>query len=323
MSGLGAGLDSFFEYLLKAYILFGKTEDYVMFREAYTKIKSYLRRGRDKCTSGHGKHPMYVNVHMKDGSTANTWIDSLQASFAAVQILSGDIEEAVCQHALYYSIWKKYGVLPERFNWHLNAPDVNFYPLRPEFAESTYLLYLTTKNPFYLHVGKDIIDNLNSITKVKCGYATVHNVNDKSLEDRMESFFLSETCKYLYLLFDENNLVNVHYSKLLFTTEGHIFPVSRIFRNFEASPKLKPDTLWLRPSSRLEEEEAEQAASFQDTSTIDTKPDQQNSTLSQTMKSSNSDFCCQNIDGGLMNKFSLPLNSFYLKQLYATVDVGN
>jgi len=35
---------------------------------------------------------------------------------------------------------------------------------------------------------------------LRCGYATIHNVQDKSLEDRMESFFLSETCKYLYLV---------------------------------------------------------------------------------------------------------------------------
>ena len=35
---------------------------------------------------------------------------------------------------------------------------------------------------------------------VRCGYATLHDVRDKSQEDRMESFFLSETCKYLYLV---------------------------------------------------------------------------------------------------------------------------
>ena len=29
------------------------------------------------------------------------------------------------------------------------------------------------------------------------------NLKKKKLEDRMESFFLSETVKYLYLLFDE------------------------------------------------------------------------------------------------------------------------
>ena len=51
------------------------------------------------------------------------------------------IDEAICHHAVYFAIWKKYGCLPERFNWKLNGPDVKFYPLRPEFMESTYLLY--------------------------------------------------------------------------------------------------------------------------------------------------------------------------------------
>ena len=51
------------------------------------------------------------------------------------------MEEAICHHALYYAIWKRYGCLPERYNWKLDAPDVRFYPLRPEFVESTYFLY--------------------------------------------------------------------------------------------------------------------------------------------------------------------------------------
>ena len=46
-------------------------------------------------------------------------------------------------------------------------PDVYFYPLRPEFAEATYYLYRATKNPFYLHVAKSIIENIHEITKVK------------------------------------------------------------------------------------------------------------------------------------------------------------
>ena len=44
-------------------------------------------------------------------------------------------------------------------------------------------------------MGKDILESLNSHTKTHCGYATVHDVTDKSLEDRQESFFLSETCE--------------------------------------------------------------------------------------------------------------------------------
>lgn len=110
-------------------------------------------------------------------------------------------------------------LLDYRISFHvvlLRAPDVLFYPLRPEFAESTYHLYRATKNPFYLHVGREIMESIDLRTrvvffknlfgclhmkvKVECGFATVHNVLDGSLEDRMESFFLSETMKYLYLV---------------------------------------------------------------------------------------------------------------------------
>lgn len=230
LSGLGAGLDSYFEYLIKAYILFGEDEDYQMFNESYHYIKQYMRRGRQHCNYGAGDHPLYVNVDMNSGSTHTTWIDSLQAAFSGVQVLSGDIEEAICAHALYYSIWKLYGALPERFNWQRVSPDVLFYPLRPELVESTYLLYQATRNPFYLHVGRDILHSLNQNSKARCGYATIHNVFDKSLEDRMESFFLSETCKYLYLLFDKDNYVNKHASQFIFTTEGHLLPIDQQFR---------------------------------------------------------------------------------------------
>ena len=48
--------------------------------------------------------------------------------------------------------------------------------------------------------GKGLISFLMLFLYVRCGYATLHDVRDKSQEDRMESFFLSETCKYLYLV---------------------------------------------------------------------------------------------------------------------------
>lgn len=230
LSGLGAGLDSFYEYLLKSYIMFGETEDYAMFDAIYRSINQHMRRGRPHCNRGEGDHPLFVNVDMNTGAIYTTWIDSLQAAFAGVQVLHGDIEEAICTHALYYLIWKRYGVLPERWNWKTIDADVPFYPLRPELIESTYFLYQATKSPFYLHVGRDILKSLNQFTRTHCGYATVHSVSDMSLEDRMESFFLSETAKYLYLLFDKDNYVNRHFDKFMFSTEGHLFQVESRFR---------------------------------------------------------------------------------------------
>ncbi|XP_066554236.1 ER degradation-enhancing alpha-mannosidase-like protein 1 [Amia ocellicauda] len=229
-SGLGAGMDSFYEYLLKSYILFGDKEDYKMFKAAYESIQNHLRRGRESCNEGEGDPPLYVNVNMFNGQIMNTWIDSLQAFFPGLQVLNGDVENAICLHAFYYAIWKRFGALPERYNWQLQAPDVLFYPLRPELVESTYLLYQATKNPFYLHVGMDILQSLEKYTKVRCGYATLHHVVDKSKEDRMESFFLSETCKYLFLLFDEDNPLHKSENKYIFTTEGHVVPIDKRFR---------------------------------------------------------------------------------------------
>ncbi|KAL5015540.1 hypothetical protein ScPMuIL_009810 [Solemya velum] len=230
MSGLGAGLDSFYEYLLKSYIMFGDDDDLKMFNESYETIKYHLRRGRVNCNQGEGNPPIYVNVNMKTGETVNYWIDSLQAAWSGVQVLTGDIDEAICSHALYYSIWRKFSALPERYNWHLKAPEVLFYPLRPELVESTYFLYQATKNPFYLHVGRDIINSINAHAKAECGYATIHDVKKKTIEDRMESFFLSETCKYLYLLYDKDNHVNQAEANYMFSTEGHLFPVNRQLR---------------------------------------------------------------------------------------------
>ena len=66
-----------------------------------------------------------------------------------MQVLKGDINEAICTHALFYAIWKKYRGLPERFNWHSKHSEVHFYPLRPELIEATYLLYQVSFDTFF------------------------------------------------------------------------------------------------------------------------------------------------------------------------------
>jgi hypothetical protein len=53
-----------------------------------------------------------------------------------------------------------------------------------------------------------------------CGFAIIHDVESGDLENRMESFFLAETLKYLYLTFDSDNWVNA--GNYIFNTEAHI-----------------------------------------------------------------------------------------------------
>lgn len=95
-------------------------------------------------------------------------------------------------------------------------------------AESTLYLYQATKNPYYLEIGREMVNKLQSYSRVPCGFAAIANVGTKTLEDRMDSFFLSETLKYLYLLFDTNNHFNSN--EYVYTTEGHPIPISILFQ---------------------------------------------------------------------------------------------
>jgi len=79
-------MDSFYEYLLKSYIMFQEEVDMTMFKDLYSSVRQFMRRGREDCLGGEGPHPLYVNVDMTNGDTATNWVDSLQAAFPGVQV---------------------------------------------------------------------------------------------------------------------------------------------------------------------------------------------------------------------------------------------
>lgn len=212
-SGIGAGVDSFYEYLVKAYILFGKEEYWRMFQSAYVAVQKYFRHG-----------PWYHEADMRTGHATYWQLTSLQAFWPGLQVLVGDVAAANSSHREFFKVWETFGVLPERYllDHQMLHPTEKYYPLRPELAESTFYLYQATKDPWYLEVGESIMDSLNLHTKVKGGFASIRDVTTMVLEDHQHSFFLAETCKYLYLLYDDSFLVDRNY---IFTTEGHPLPV--------------------------------------------------------------------------------------------------
>lgn len=172
---------------------------------------------------------------MNTGNLAVSWIDSLAAFFPGLQVLLGDVDLAIRPHLLYFTIWQKYRALPERFNIHTIDTVINSYPLRPEIIESTYMLFQATKNHYYLRVGEEILRDIEELTKVECGYVGLEDVKRRIAGDRMESFFLSETLKYLYLLFDTEHIINTHDGNFIFTTEGHLMILPRGLTDLEGS----------------------------------------------------------------------------------------
>ncbi|XP_063056749.1 ER degradation-enhancing alpha-mannosidase-like protein 3 isoform X2 [Engraulis encrasicolus] len=214
-SGVGAGIDSYYEYLMKAYILLGDDSFLQRFNVHYASIMKYI-----------SQPPLLLDVHIhKPLLPARTWMDSLLAFFPGLQVLKGDIRPAIETHEMLYQVTKKHNFLPEAFTTDFRVHWAQ-HPLRPEFAESTYFLYKATRDPYYLEVGRSVLENLNRFARVPCGFAAMKDVRTGSHEDRMDSFFLAEMFKYLFLLFAEGDELLFDIEDYVFTTEAHLLPLS-------------------------------------------------------------------------------------------------
>lgn len=72
-----------------------------------------------------------------------------------------------------------------------------------------------------------------------CGYAALSDVSTGQKEDRMDSFVLAETFKYLYLLFDSNPHRYIDIDQFIFTTEAHLLPLNIL--SFDINDTLKDE----------------------------------------------------------------------------------
>ena len=102
------------------------------------------------------------------------------------------------------------GLAPE--SGRFNAEDPRFAMttvqaqnlLRPETVESLFILHRVTGNPMYLDWGWHIFRAFDLHSKwPEGGYTSTENIASANLKrkDKMESFFIAETLKYLLLLF--------------------------------------------------------------------------------------------------------------------------
>ncbi|XP_073823293.1 ER degradation enhancer, mannosidase alpha-like 2 isoform X2 [Musca autumnalis] len=214
-SGVGAGIDSYYEYLFKSYVLLGDDKYLARFNRHYNAVMKYVSEG-----------PMLLDVLMhRPHAKSRNFMDALLAFWPGLQVLSGDLKPAVQTHEMLYQVMQMHTFIPEAFTIDFQI-HWGQHHLRPEFIESTYFLYRATGDHHYLQVGKKVLKALQQYAKVPCGYAAVNDVRTGKHEDRMDSFVLSETFKYLYLLFTEPQDLILNIDEFVFTTEAHLLPLS-------------------------------------------------------------------------------------------------
>ncbi|XP_006454944.1 hypothetical protein AGABI2DRAFT_176302 [Agaricus bisporus var. bisporus H97] len=100
------------------------------------------------------------------------------------------------------------------------------YMLRPETLESIFLAYRLTGDRRYRQIGWKIFQSIQTYCRLdEGGYASILNVDDveSRRDDKMETFWLSETLKYLYLLFEDESVIPL--DAYVFNTEAHPLPI--------------------------------------------------------------------------------------------------
>jgi mannosidase alpha-like ER degradation enhancer 2 len=211
-SHIGGGIDSYYEYLLKCWLLFGDTECRDMWQTSIVAVNKYL-------SDMAGSALWYGHADMRKGERTATTFGALEAFFPAVLALSGDLDRARRSQQACFQMWKLHGIEPEELNYKTMKVTNPAYPLRPEIVESAYYLSYLTREPLYREMGRAFFRDFVSYCRVDTGYAALQNVIDKRKHDRMESFLFAETFKYFYLLFSPPGAFD--FKNVVFNTEAH------------------------------------------------------------------------------------------------------
>jgi mannosidase alpha-like ER degradation enhancer 2 len=211
-SHISGGIDSYYEYLWKCWLLFGDKDCRDMWNASIPAINKYLADEiRGELWYGH--------ADMQTGERTKTQYGALDAFFPALLALSGDLERARRLQAASFKMWNLYGIEPETLDYKTMQVVARSYHLRPEIIESTYYLYHYTGDPEYRRMGERMFDDFVKYCRTEAGYAALADVIGKQQLDEMQSFVLAETFKYFYLLFASPE--TLQFDKVIFNTEAH------------------------------------------------------------------------------------------------------
>ncbi|XP_029367289.1 mannosidase, alpha, class 1B, member 1b [Echeneis naucrates] len=237
---LGARADSYYEYLLKQWIQGGKKETQLL--EDYLQAIEGVKKNLLQKSSPNGLTFVGELSHGQFSPKMDHLVCFLPGTLAlgahnGLPADHMDLAKQLMETCYQMYVHMETGLSPEivHFNLHQGSTrdiEVKLADrhnlLRPEAVESLFYLYRFTKDNKYQDWGWEILQNFNKYTKVSSGgYTSINNVRDPeypSPRDKMESFFLGETLKYLYLLFsDDPNLISLE--QYVFNTEAHPLPI--------------------------------------------------------------------------------------------------
>ncbi len=218
-SHIGCCIDSYYEYLLKASVLFGDEEAKAMWDSSLEAVNRYL-------VDTVGGRVWYAQADMHSGEILNRIVTLYDAYFPAALALSGDLKHAEAYQQSWNWLWNKNGLEPMVYDYGLDSITNARYDLNPEIIESAYYLQEITGKPLYRQMTEKYYSDLKKYCRTNGVYHAIENVISKQARDQVPTFFFAETLKYLYLSFsvDGKQFLQDH----VFSTEAHPFSKAMI-----------------------------------------------------------------------------------------------
>ena len=237
---LGALGDSFYEYLLKIWLQGGKVEHWLrdMYDRAIDGVVNKLLHASEPSNLAYladwdgsliKRHKMDHLVCFMPGTMAlGAYTDPQGLQSPRAQ------RDLAVAKALMYTCREMYnrttsGISAEYVEFiaghaedFIPGRNAQYFLLRPETAESLFYLHQLTGDPIYREWAWEIWQAIDSTCRTRTAYGTARNVSQPGgggIDDRMESFFLAETLKYLYLVQDPDTEIDL--MKYVFNTEAH------------------------------------------------------------------------------------------------------
>ncbi|KAE9044493.1 Endoplasmic reticulum mannosyl-oligosaccharide 1,2-alpha-mannosidase [Phytophthora rubi] len=239
---LGANGDSYYEYLLKQWLLSGKKDD--KFKTQYmTAVDGIMDKllGTSKpkglvfigeLVYGKFEPKMDHLVCFVPGMLALGYMNGMPEEHLtlAKQLIEtcyqmyAQMESKLAPEIMYFNMKENV-----EEDLAVSATDA-FNLLRPETVESLMVLYRVTKDEKYREYGREIMKAFEKNCRLeRGGYASIGNVAKGPIHigfrNEMESFFIAETLKYLFLLFSDDSMLAL--DEVVFNTEAHPFPIDK------------------------------------------------------------------------------------------------
>ncbi len=217
---IGPPADSFYEYLLDGWLLFRDAD----LKSWYDTLTAAIIRHQAETVGG---RLWFAQVDAFTGAKTSRTQSELAAFYAGLLAQGGDVARGRAYHTSWNAVQDRYRVLPEGINYTTLAATSRGNALRPEFADSAFMLWLVTRDELYRNRTFTHYQNMKATSRVRFGYTVLTDVTTNPVQrgDFCPGYWWSEQLKYYWLIFADARRFD--YANNYLSTEGNIFRGAR------------------------------------------------------------------------------------------------